>query len=61
MPYPEFEELRSGNSVFSGMLAAQNEVSELDIFPGGNVAAQPVKALTYTGCKILAIAWRTRS
>jgi predicted permease len=44
MSYPEFEQLRSGNGVFSGMLAAQNEVSELDIFPGGNLAAQPMKA-----------------
>jgi hypothetical protein len=46
LSYPEFEQLRSLNTVFSGMLAAQSDVSDLDIFPGGNPAAQPVKAHT---------------
>jgi len=46
MSYPEFQELRASNTVFSGMFAAQNDVSELDIFPGGSAAAQPLKAHT---------------
>lgn len=46
LSYPEFEQLRSQNTVFSGMLAAQNDVSESDVFPGGKTAAQPLKAHT---------------
>lgn len=46
LSYPEFEQLRSHNTVFSGMLAAESEVSESDVFPGGNTAAQAVKAHT---------------
>ena len=46
LSYPEFEELRSHNTVFSGMLAAQSEVSDSDVFPGGKTAAQPLKAHT---------------
>lgn len=34
MSYPEFEELRSGNKVFSGMFAAQNEVNDLEVYLG---------------------------
>jgi predicted permease len=45
MSYPEFQELRANNRVFSGMFAAQNEVSDLDIVPGSG-SAQPVKAQT---------------
>ncbi len=46
LSYPEFEQLRLHNSVFSGMLAAQSDVSDLDVFPGVNPAAQSVKAHT---------------
>jgi predicted permease len=46
LSYPEFEDLRSGNTVFSGMLAAESEVNESDIFPGDNTAGQAVKART---------------
>ena len=46
LSYPEFEQLRSHNTVFSGLLAAQNDVSDLDVFPGANPAAQPIKAHT---------------
>jgi hypothetical protein len=45
LSYPEFEELRRGNKVFSGVFAAQNCVSELDVFPGGG-ERRPVKAHT---------------
>src|SRR6202451_1327360 len=39
MSYPEFEELRANNKVFSGMFAAQNDVSDLDIVLGKSIAA----------------------
>jgi predicted permease len=42
MSYPEFEELRRHNTVFSGMVAAQNEASDLDVFPDSG--SQSVKA-----------------
>jgi len=44
LSYPEFEQLRARNTVFSGLFAAQSQVSSLDVFPGR--AAQPVKART---------------
>ncbi len=43
LSYPEFDQLRSHNSVFSGLLAAQSEVSDLDLFREGKSAAQPLK------------------
>src|SRR5580704_4385293 len=46
MSYPEFQELRANNKVFSGMFAAQNDVSDLDIIPGESAGGQPVKAHT---------------
>ncbi len=46
LSYPEFQQLRLHNTVFSGMLAAQSDVSDLDVFPGVNSGAQPVKAHT---------------
>jgi predicted permease len=44
LSYPEFEELRSHNQVFSGLLAAQSDVSELDIYPA--TGSQSLKAHT---------------
>ena len=46
LSYPEFAELQSHNTVFSGMFAAQSEVSDGDVFPGGSTAAQAMKAHT---------------
>src|ERR1700735_1910003 len=46
LSYPEFAELRSNNTVFSGMLAAQSEVSDSDVFPIGSTAGQGTKART---------------
>ena len=46
LSYPEFAELRSHNTVFSGMFAAQSEVSDSDIFPGGRRGGQALKAHT---------------
>ncbi len=46
LSYPEFEQLRLHNTVFSGMLASQSDVSDSDVFPGGKETAQPLKAHT---------------
>ncbi len=46
LSYPKFEELRSRNTVFSDMLAAESELNDSDVFPGDNTAAQSVKART---------------
>jgi predicted permease len=46
LSYPEFEELRFHNTVFSGMSAAQSEVSDSDVFLGGSTAVQAIKAHT---------------
>ncbi len=46
LSYPEFEELRFHNTVFSGMFAAQSEVNDSDVFPGGSTASQAMKAHT---------------
>jgi predicted permease len=46
MSYPEFEELRAHNTVFSGMVAAQNEANHQDVFRDAGPASQPVKAYT---------------
>src|SRR5258706_14677654 len=34
LSYPEFEQLRTHNTVFSGMFAAQSAVSDLDVYSG---------------------------
>jgi predicted permease len=44
LSYPEFEQLRAHNSVFSGILAAQSEASDLDVFVGREGAEQSTKA-----------------
>ncbi len=44
LSYPEFEQLRLHNTVFSGILAAQNEVLEVNVSPGAKTTAEPVKA-----------------
>ncbi len=46
LSYPEFEQLRSRNSVLSGLFAAQNEVNSLDVFPAGGAARQALRAHT---------------
>lgn len=46
MSYPEFEQLRTHNTVFSGLVAAQNEVSNLDLFPAESGTAPPIKVRT---------------
>jgi predicted permease len=46
LSYPEFEQLRSGNTVFSGLFAAQSETVDLDVFPGSTGAAHPIRAHT---------------
>jgi len=46
LSYPEFQELRSHNTAFTGMFAAQNEVVDLDAFPGGSNKAQSIRART---------------
>jgi predicted permease len=46
LSYPEFTELRSHNTVFSGMFAAQSEVSDSDVVPSGSTAGQALKART---------------
>jgi len=44
LSYPEFQELRARNTVFSGMFAAQSEQSVLDVFPGRGASEQSTKA-----------------
>ena len=43
LSYPDFVDLRTNNKVFSGMLAAENEVRDLDLFPGSGQAAQSIR------------------
>jgi predicted permease len=44
LSYPEFEQLRAHNTVFSGIFAAQSEASNLDVFVGRGGAEQSTKA-----------------
>src|SRR5207247_6693877 len=44
LSYPEFERLRAHNGVFSGMIAIQSQVSELDIRTNRHTGDQPAKA-----------------
>jgi len=46
LSYPEFQELRAHNRVFSGMFAAQSFLSELDVFAAHGVREQSTKANT---------------
>lgn len=46
MSYPEFEDLRRHNTVFSGIVAVQNEARELDVFPDSGRAFYSIKAHT---------------
>src|SRR5437899_585230 len=46
LSYPEFEQLRLHNRVFSGIFAAQNEVSDVHVFPAARSTPQPVSAHT---------------
>ncbi len=44
LAYPEFEQLRAHNSVFSGMFAAESALSDLDVFTGRSGEEQSTKA-----------------
>jgi predicted permease len=44
LSYPEFEQLRAHNNVFSGMFAAQSALSDLDVFSGRGGAEKSTKA-----------------
>src|SRR5450755_2321974 len=44
LSYPEFEQLRAHNHVFSGMFAAQSDLSDLDVFTGRSGGEQSTKA-----------------
>jgi predicted permease len=46
LSYPEFEDLRAQQRVFSGIFAAQSQVSQLDVFPSGSATARSTKANT---------------
>ena len=46
LSYPEFQELRAHNRVFSGMFAAQSALSELDVFATHVAGEQATKAKT---------------
>ncbi len=44
LSYPEFEQLRAHNNVFSGLFAAQSEPTNLDVFTGRDGAEESTKA-----------------
>jgi len=44
LSYPEFEQLRAHNTVFSGMFAAQSAVSDLDVYSGQGGGERSSKA-----------------
>ncbi len=44
LSYPEFEQLRQHNTVFSGMFAAQSAVSDLDVYTGQGGGLRSSKA-----------------
>ncbi len=44
LSYREFQELRLHNTVFSGLLAAQNDVSDVDVLPEGGSDSQTLRA-----------------
>jgi predicted permease len=44
LSYAEFEYLRLHNTVFSGILAAQNDVNDVEVFPESTKETQSVKA-----------------
>jgi predicted permease len=44
LSYREFQELRLHNTVFSGMLAAQNDVSDVEVSPEGGSESQTLRA-----------------
>jgi predicted permease len=46
LSYPEFEQLRAHNTVFSSLLAAQSEVSDLDVYIKRSGQEQSTKAHT---------------
>ena len=44
LSYREFEQLQLHNTVFSGLLAAQNDVSDVDVLPEGGNESQTLRA-----------------
>ena len=44
LSYQEFQQLRLHNTVFSGLLAAQNDVSDVDVLPEGSSESQIFRA-----------------
>src|SRR2546429_9852832 len=44
LSYPEFEQLRAHNAVFSGMFAAQSALSDLDVYTGQGGGERSAKA-----------------
>jgi predicted permease len=44
LSYPEFEQLREHNAVFSGMFAAQSSLSDMDAFTGGGSGERSIKS-----------------
>jgi predicted permease len=44
LSYPEFEQLRAQNTVFSGMFAAQSALSDLDVYTGQGGGERSTKA-----------------
>ena len=44
LSYPEFEQFREHNTVFSGMFAAESTLSNVDLFPGRSATELPDKA-----------------
>ena len=44
LSYPEFEQLRTNNEAFSGILASEDQVTDLDLFPGTSHTGQSIRA-----------------
>jgi len=44
LSYPEFEHLRTNNEAFSGIIASEAQVTDLDLFPGTGRTGQSIKA-----------------
>ena len=49
LSYPEFQELRARNTVFSGLFAAQSSARTLEIFPGASVQSLTARTQLVSG------------
>ena len=49
LSYPEFQELRARNTVFSGLFAAQSSARTLEIFPGASVQSLSARTQLVSG------------